>query len=834
MNHFWQGHWFNDEQLTEKLQALPQTIADTLLQPWELESVLVTANLFSERLRTDLALQAKFEKVLRENNEILPEDSITALCQELADFLSLTNLREKVRRELKEETPFETHRIRFDQAVFERWAPLGFLVHVAPGNVFSVAALSAIEGLLTGNINFVKTSSDSSLFTQMFFEEFFKGDATGTLKHFVLVSRISSRQRDHLQLILNHADGLSAWGGEEAISSLRSLLPSTARMIAWGHRLSFAYVAKSHLGNEAVFAALAVDICALDQQACSSPQCIYLETDSVDDLQVFAKRLATALTEISPSIPQRIPNEAEAAEITVVMEKQKISRSLDQGDLITDIHGQWRILVDFRSALTASPLFRTIWLKPLPVNKIIPTLRPLRGYLQSVGLAADVADFPSLAKAFQAAGALRLRPLGKMIESYSGEPHDGEYALARYSRRISIEGDSRFRGISTFSQILPLSSATVSGPIMNKESFQAAVVADADSHLFFKSGGSSGQPKISVFTYADYKRQMRCASEGLYAAGLDPLQDRCMNLFFGGGLYGGFLSFFSVLEAMQAKQFPMAAHYEWNVVIDTIIDHKVNVLLGMPSYLLQLFAQGGTRLARAGIVTKIFYGGEHFTSAQKAHLQRDFGVEIIRSASYGSVDAGPLGYQCEHCEGSIHHLNSELQHLEIVKIDSEEPVAENEIGRLLFTSKVRSGQTVSRYEIGDVGRWVPGACSCGRQSQRFELLGRHGDVFRVGGSYLNFRKWEKILSEDLAYMGEFQIVLQKNGLMDEVELRFQESASLPGLFLTETLLSGDQDLKELVRVDKALSLKAVPTASAAFERTPGSGKLIRVIDRRTR
>lgn len=832
MNHFWQGKWRSDEEIASLIAQLPSLIAESLLRHWSLEAVLQTSSAFAARLGTDTVLRQKLEHVLREAEEILPEDSFDDVCKEIASFLSLDNLKTKIQRELGDEAPFEMRRVRYDRSIFEAWAPLGFLVHVAPGNVFSVAALSAIEGLLTGNINFVKTSTDSSLFTQIFFEEFFRSDDSGELQHFVMVSRMSSRKQETLREILGQADGLAAWGGEEAIASLRALLPSTARLIPWGHRISFAYVSKYQQGNDIVFKNLAYDICSLDQQACSSPQCVYLETNDSSDLTQFADRLAQALREVSPQVARRIPSDAEASEITVVTEKQKILRSFEQGDLLIDPAGEWRILIDHRSALMASPLYRTIWVKPLPADKIIATLRPLRGYLQSVGLAAEVSELPALTRAFQAAGALRIRPLGKMLESYAGEPHDGEYALSRYCRKLSVESDERLKGVSTFSQILPQPQRLLATAVMDKQQFQAAEVAEEASHLFFKSGGSSGEPKISIFTYSDYHRQMRCAAEGLYAAGLDPLQDRCMNLFFGGGLYGGFISFFSVLEAMKAKQFPMSAHYEWQMVIDMILRYKVNVLLGMPSYLLQLFAQGGERLAKAGVVKKVFYGGEHFTQAQKTHLRSQFGVDIIRSASYGSVDAGPLGYQCEHCEGSVHHLHCELQQLEIVKLEVDQPVAENEIGRLLFTSKVRAGQSLHRYEIGDVGRWIATDCPCGRQSRRFELLGRHGDVFRAGGSYLNFRKWEKILGEDLAYTGEFQVVLKKQGLFDHAEVRFQASPSLPSLFVLEALLAGDPDLKELVRGEESLLFFAVGVTPADFERTGGSGKLIRVLDRR--
>ena len=120
----------------------------------------------------------------------------------------------------------------------------------------------------------------------------------------------------------------------------------------------------------------------------------------------------------------------------------------------------------------------------------------------------------------------------------------------------------------------------------------------------------------------------------------------------------------------------MAAHMDFEMVAKTIVKNRVNTLLGMPSYLLQLFEKGSETLGSYRGIKKIFYGGEHFTEAQKTYLREKFGVEAIRSGAYGSVDIGPIGYQCDHCEGGVHHLQQKLQYLEILKTDEDRPVEE--------------------------------------------------------------------------------------------------------------------------------------------------------------
>src|SRR5690606_31084387 len=124
-------------------------------------------------------------------------------------------------------------------------------------------------------------------------------------------------------------------------------------------------------------------------------------------------------------------------------------------------------------------------------------------------------------------------------------------------------------------------------PITSKNDF--ALSSSREGHYFFKSGGSSGEAILSPFNQNDYHLQMQVAADGLIAAGLDPQRDRAMNLFFGGGLYGGFLSFTDILEKTAVKQYPMAGYLDLDFVIKTIVTENINVLLGMPSYLVSLY-----------------------------------------------------------------------------------------------------------------------------------------------------------------------------------------------------------------------------------------------------
>ena len=838
--HFWQGEWLDDAELRTRVETLEATVQRALERRLPAGVVLAAAARLSTRLR--LGMEPGLREALAEAGD---EEPVRTL-KEIAEFLAPGSLRLKILRELGTSStpgfpvygdPGTLTRIDFRTEVFEAWAPLGFLVHLAPTNAAAVGALSLVEGLLAGNLNFVKLGGTDGSFAPFFAEALCREDASGELAARIIVARIPSTEQELLRKILASADGVAAWGGEAGIEGARRLSPSSARFVDWGPKLSFGYIAREKIADDATLTVLAQAVCEVEQQACSSPQCAYLEVESTVELREFGQRLARKLAEVSSARPARAPGPAEQGEITTVTELCREEACLGLSEVIEAPDHSWRILIEFASGLRASPLYRTLWLKPLPATRIAATLRPLRAYLQTVGLAAPAERTAELTRAFFQGGALRVTPLGEMLGSYVGEPHDGVYALARYSRRVSFRAGAELSlpGVASFADLEttpPVAQLAV--PVLTKTAFQARTVAPEYSELFFKSGGSSGDPKLSVFTYDDYHRQMNLAAEGLYAAGLDPRTDRSMNLFFGGGLYGGFVSFFSILEVLKIAQFPMAAHADLAWVGQTIVAQGVNVLLGMPSYLIQLFRENDERFRNYRGIRKVYYGGEHFNETQAARLRERYGVEIVRSASYGSVDAGPLAFQCAQSTGSMHHLHTRLHQLEILKSDSDEPVAVGEPGRLIFTSLVRSGQALERYEIGDIGRAVPGPCACGRRSPRFELLGRHGDVFRVGAIFLSYQKISRVLADHFGYADEVQIRIQPPGESGREGLRVEVSdqAGLEPAAARAELLSRYKDLAEAVEHDGVLELGVFSVAPASLVRTAGSGKLRHVLDER--
>lgn len=64
----------------------------------------------------------------------------------------------KVKRELGE-LPFDISRLSTREDEFEGWMPMGVLGHVTSSNDAMLPFFSSVEGILTGNINVIKTAS---------------------------------------------------------------------------------------------------------------------------------------------------------------------------------------------------------------------------------------------------------------------------------------------------------------------------------------------------------------------------------------------------------------------------------------------------------------------------------------------------------------------------------------------------------------------------------------------------------------------------------------------------------------------------------------------------
>ncbi|PHM28491.1 acyl-CoA reductase [Xenorhabdus budapestensis] len=789
----------------QKIAKLRTRLPELLSQPHSAEQVLECAQRFANHL-AKMDDHPLFDAKTRE--------ALITFCQREA-------LQTKLERELGQDA-FSLRRFDYNQNRYEAWKPLGLVVHITPSNAQLLPFMAVLESLLVGNINWLRPSSSDNGFSTQLLDAFLAHDISGNLADRIAVLSLPVTQLGEL---LSQADAVSAWGGDSALSAIRTQLPAGCRWIDWGHRISFAWLSPDAV-DDAQLDALADDICCYDQQACSSPQCLLVDSDEPEVLQDIGQRMAAALERRSGLHPVLQTDVQESAEITTQVAFQRLDFAFTQVRGKLWQADEWRVIWRHEQELAASPLFRTLQLRPAPRQQLCSILRPWRNHLQSCALVAGQEHIAEMSHTLFAAGVSRIAPAGQMHGGYSGEPHDGVYALARLAKRVSVSLPADILAGSAHLDIPPPRPHGLDNlPVMNKADFQA-LIPNEKGRLFFRSGGSSGAPKLAAYSYSDYHKQMQSAADGLFACGLEPATDRVMNLLYGGKLYGGMMSFFTVLDKLGVAQYPMGGptNDDFSEIADLIVQQRINTLVGMPSTIHRLFLSETDKLREYGGVRKLFLGGEHLNVNQRAFLN-EFGITLIRSAVYGSVDAGPLGHGCTASEDGVFHLMADNQWLEILNIHNDNPVTEGETGRLIFTSRHREAQSVQRYDLGDLGYWIAEPCACGQLTPRFRLVGRNGSLLRVGSIFINLTK----LSEQLEAPVQWLIDHNDEGISG-IQLLI-ENPDVDAV--REHLLGLEENIKIKEVVEGGmLNLEVIFSPATEFRRNINSGKAPLFIDLR--
>ena len=311
--------------------------------------------------------------------------------------------------------------------------PLGVLIHVTPGNQMGIPLFSALEGLLTGNLNLIKLPHGDRGLSLAALKLLTQREPR--LAPWLYAFEVSSKNTDTLERLAALADGVVTWGGDGAVSALRRLAPPGCKLIEWGHRLSFAYVA-GYEDREGELSALARHIIHTGGLLCSSCQVIYLDTECREEGEAFCRDF---LPQLDRAARERDRNQAaQAALYAQTYRLERWASGKPGRERVWQGCGCSLTLREDRE-LELSPLYGGVLVKCLPREELLPVLRRQKGRLQTAGLLCRPEEREELTALLARAGVTRITRAGEMSRTFPGEAHDGEYSLRRYIRLVDIE-----------------------------------------------------------------------------------------------------------------------------------------------------------------------------------------------------------------------------------------------------------------------------------------------------------------------------------------------------------------------------------------------------------
>lgn len=244
---------------------------------------------------------------------------------------------------------------------------------------------------------------------------------------------------------LAEAEVVAAYGGDEAVRSVRSRTPVTARFVAYHHRVSVGVVGREALEREVLHrtaSEVAGAAAFFDQRGCVSPHAVYVEEGGAASPAAFARELAGALGLVETHLPGGALDPHEAAALQQVRGTAELLAAAGAG---VEVHhggdASWTVVLDPDDAIGPACIGRVVRVIPVPdVGELPARLRPLGAHLQTVGLAGcGAVRSRELADALAHVGASRVTSFGDVPFPPPWWHHDGRGPLRALVRWTDLE-----------------------------------------------------------------------------------------------------------------------------------------------------------------------------------------------------------------------------------------------------------------------------------------------------------------------------------------------------------------------------------------------------------
>ncbi len=383
-------------------------------------------------------------------------------------------------------------------------------------------------------------------------------------------------------------------------------------------------------------------------------------------------------------------------------------------------------------------------------------------------------------------------------------------------------------------------------PVLEQDAFWTAhdrdrreVLTDTQMDgVVLSSGGSTGRPKFSYYSLAEWPVNTRLSALSFEHTGLKA-GDRVGNLFGAGELYSSFIGATFLLLSYRpgVLQFPLATHAPDAFIVGLMRDFGIDTFAGVPSRLLRLVDYIEREKIGDVKIRRLLFAGEPFFPGQRAYVERRFpGVEF-RSVGYACVDSGIIGLADRECGPGEHRFIDSAGIMEIHDESTGEPIDEPGVpGKVIFTNLARTLMPIIRYPVGDRAQWLEPADTPNR---KFILLGRSEEAARIAHANLHVSDMRTLLepfSERLD-LADFQMLVTNEDRRDKLTLRLAARASHEIRTAAEPDVRAALDrqkpqLKGMVGVGTIHPVALEWVSPDELITNPRTGKIRMVVDRR--
>lgn len=348
------------------------------------------------------------------------------------------------------------------------------------------------------------------------------------------------------------------------------------------------------------------------------------------------------------------------------------------------------------------------------------------------------------------------------------------------------------------------------------------------------SGGTTGRPRPTLFGPVEWEVQAIQTARSLYLQGARP---------------GDVLHIPVTLStANMGWCYFQAAFYYLGVIpitpgsgvvtdtkrqVELLRDWGANLLVAFPEYLLhmaQVAQEQGIDPHELGLKFVTTYLGPDTEGHLRRELEEAWGCEVFDN--YGTHEIGVASFECEARHGL--HFNEDTLYVEVVDVDTGQPVSPGETGNLVATSLYRRYPPLIRYNLMDRVRLMDeDRCACGSSMRRMDhFLGRSDDMVKLRGVNVYPMACLNAIRSDSRSTGEWVCIVDtvRNAGVPRDEMTVQVECQATGD--TTGFVEG---LEARLRADLGVRVQVEAVAAGSLGDLTNfgrEGKVRRLVDRR--
>ena len=334
------------------------------------------------------------------------------------------------------------------------------------------------------------------------------------------------------------------------------------------------------------------------------------------------------------------------------------------------------------------------------------------------------------------------------------------------------------------------------------------------------SSGTTGKPTVVGYTAKDIDTWSNVMARSIRASGARP--GDLVHVSYGYGLFTGGLGAHYGAEKLGLTVVPFGGG-QTERQVQLIADFKPDIIMVTPSYMLAIadeFERQGLKPAESSLRLGIF-GAEPWTNDMRLAIEKRMGMDAVDIYGLSEVMGPGVANECvETKDGPT--IWEDHFYPEIINPDTGEPVADGELGELVFTSLTKEALPIIRYRTRDLTRLLPGTARTMRRMEK--ITGRSDDMMIVRGVNVFPTQIEELILKRPELAPHYLCILTREGPLDSLTVAVEtRHGTLPDSAAAQMAA---QTLAHEIKTFIGTSAKIELRAEGGVERSLGKAKRV--------